>query len=136
MLQIMERLRPQLLGPAFRRLAELQLSPSHMRVLRALHQTTPLAMKDLADELGLTPPSITALARRLVQTGLVLRRAHADDSRVALLELSEAGHALHRELLAEQQAGMARLLAALAPEEQQTFLELFERAVNGIDRPA
>lgn len=132
LLKLFEQLRPQLLGPAFRRLHDMQLSHSHMRVLRALHETTPLAMKDLADQLGLTPPSVTALARRLVQTGIVARRAHAEDSRVALLELTEAGHALHRELLAEQKIGMERLLAALSPAEQQMFLDLFERAVRGI----
>jgi len=131
LLQLFERMRPQLLGPAFRRLHELQLAPSHLRVLRALHHQTPLAMKDLADELGLTPPSVTALTRRLVQTGLLARRAHAEDSRVALLELTDAGHKLHRELTDEQLRGMQRLLAALSAEEQQTLLDLLERAING-----
>jgi DNA-binding MarR family transcriptional regulator len=135
LLHLMEQLRPRLFGPAFRRLSEMQLSPSHMRVLRALHDTTPLAMKDLADQLGLTPPSVTALARRLVQTGIVARHPHAEDSRIALLELTEEGHALHRELIAEQRLGMARLLAALSPEEQRVFLDLFERAVAGVDAP-
>jgi len=124
-------MRPQLLGPAFRRLHELQLAPSHLRALRALHHQTPLAMKDLADQLGLTPPSVTALTRRLVQTGLLARRAHAEDSRVALLELTDAGHALHRALTDEQLRGMQRLLAALSAEEQQTLLDLLERAING-----
>jgi DNA-binding MarR family transcriptional regulator len=135
MLALLERLRPQLLGPAFRRIHELQLSPSHHRVLRSLVQGSPLPMKELAEQLGLTPPSVTALTRRLVETGLVARRPHAADSRVALLELTAAGHALHDELTAEQLAGMGRLLSALSPDEQRQFLDLFERAVAGVDAP-
>jgi DNA-binding MarR family transcriptional regulator len=131
LLALMERLRPLLLGPAFRRLHELQLSPSHHRVLRTLFHTSPLAMKELAEQLSLTPPSVTNLTRRLVETGLVARRAHAEDSRVALLDLTDAGHQLHAELAAEQLQSMSRLLAALSPEEQQTLLDLLERAVSG-----
>lgn len=132
LLSLMERMRPLLLGPAFRRLHELQLSPSHHRMLRSLVQTSPLAMKDLAEQLELTPPSVTALTRRLVATGLVARRTHAEDSRVALLDLTEAGHALHDELTAEQLRGMARLLDKLSPSEQQQLLDLLERAVAGL----
>lgn len=131
LLDLLERLRPLLLGPAFRRLHELQLSPSHHRVLRTLVNDSPLAMKELAEQLSLTPPSVTNLTRRLVETGLVARRAHAEDSRVALLDLTDAGHKLHAELTAEQLESMGRFLAALTPEEQQTFLDLFERAVAG-----
>ncbi|GAB4435464.1 MAG: MarR family transcriptional regulator [Chloroflexi bacterium OHK40] len=131
MLGIMERLRPLFLGPAFRRLTELQLSPSHHRMLRVLATAHPMAMKDLADRLGLTPPSITALTRRLVATGLVERRAHLDDSRVALLDLTAAGNALYQELMAEQLLGMRRLLDTLSPAEQETLLELLDRAVSG-----
>lgn len=131
LLQLMERLRPALIGPAFKRLHELQLSPSHHRVMRALVESSPLAMKDLAEQLALTPPSVTALVRRLVEIGLVVRRPHAEDSRVALLDLSDAGEALYHELMQEQLLGMGRLLAALSPAEQQTFLALLDRAVAG-----
>lgn len=128
LLQLLERLRPQLLGPAFRRLSALELSPSHLRVLRTLADESPQPMKALADQLCLKPPSVTALTRRLVQTGLVERRPHADDSRVVLVALTAAGHELHRQLYDEQMQQMARLLDRLSPAEQQTFLDLLERA--------
>ncbi|HMQ33564.1 MAG TPA: MarR family transcriptional regulator [Chloroflexaceae bacterium] len=128
LLSLLERLRPQLMGPAFRRLHDLELSPSHIRMLRALHSGESLAMKDLADQLCIKPPSVTSLTRRLVATGLVGRQAHAEDSRVVLIGLTEAGRALHRELHEEQLANMARLLARLSPAEQRTFLDLLERA--------
>jgi DNA-binding MarR family transcriptional regulator len=133
LLQLLERLRPQLIGRAIRHFHALQLSHSHARVLGALCHTGPLAMKEVANELGLTPPSVTAITRHLVQTGLVARRAHAADSRVTLLELTEAGHELHRQLHGEHMRGMEQLLGALSAEEQRTFLDLLERAVNAGD---
>src|SRR5690606_27081105 len=102
----------------------------HGQVLGALWHSSPLAMKELADHLGITPPSITAIARHLVDSGLVARRPHAADSRVSLLELTEAGHALHRQIRAESLREMEQLLGALAPEEQRTFLDLLERVVS------
>jgi DNA-binding MarR family transcriptional regulator len=130
LLRLLEQLRPQMQSPAFRRLSELQLSHSHMRVLRILHDEHPVAMKDLADQLQLTPPSVTALSRRLVQTGLVERRGHPDDSRVTLLDLTVAGHELHAQLHAAHVAQMGGMLGGLSPDEQEQFLNLLERAIR------
>jgi DNA-binding MarR family transcriptional regulator len=129
LLALMNRLRPLLMANVIRQFRSMQLSPSHGQVLGALWHASPLAMKDVADHLGLTPPSITAITRHLVESGLVARRPHTADSRVALLELTEAGHALHRRLHAESVREMAQLLSALSPEEQRTFLDLLERVV-------
>lgn len=130
LLRLLERLRPQMLGPAFRRLHDLELSPSHVRVLRALDGGEPMPMKDLAEQLCIKPPSVTGLARRLVETGLVIRQHHAADSRIVLVLLSDEGRALHQQLYEEQLAAMGRLLARLSPDEQQTFLDLLERAIT------
>lgn len=130
LLRLLERLRPQLMGPAFKRLHDLELSHSHMRVLRSLHSGESLAMKELADQLCIKPPSVTALTRRLVETGLVGRLHHAGDSRIVLVTLTDEGRSLHHELHQEQLAGMARLLARLTPDEQRTFLDLLERATT------
>lgn len=130
LLALLERLRPQLLGPAFRRLSDLELSPAHLRLLRLLGDGQVVAMKDLADQLCVKPPSLTPLTRRLVATGLVARQPHAEDSRVVLLALTAAGDELHQALVAEQQQHMGVLLARLSPAEQQQFLDLLERALT------
>lgn len=130
LLCLVERLRPQLIGPTFQRLTELHLSPSHIRLMRLLQSEGPLAMKELAGRLGISPPSVTALTRRLAATGLVTRRAHAEDSRVTLLELTPAGEALHAQVIEEQMQRMAQFLAGLCPNEQELLLNLLERAIR------
>jgi DNA-binding MarR family transcriptional regulator len=130
LMALFERLRRQHKGSAFAQISALNLSPSHMRVLHLLAPDNRFAMKDLADQLGMAPPSLTALTRRLVQTGLVQRHSHPDDSRVALLSLTAAGRALHDQLYAEHLARMEQLLAGLTAEEQELFLNLLDRAIG------
>jgi DNA-binding MarR family transcriptional regulator len=132
LLTSLERMRPLLMGAALQHFRALQLSPSHFRVLGALWHHSPLAMKDLAGNLSLTPPSVTALIRHLVAVGLVSRRTHDADSRIALIELTDKGQTLHQNLTEAQLEGIERLLGALAPDEQETMIGLLERAVGAI----
>lgn len=136
MLQLFEQMRETRPGPGLVQLKELNLSFSHMRALRLLAPNRVLSMKDLAEELQLTPPSVTALTRRLVQTGLVQRSAHAEDSRVMLLSLTTAGQRLHEQLTHEHVERMAALLQGLSDQEQRQFLALLERAVNAMQQDA
>lgn len=131
-MRLFEQLRHAKHGAALRRMNELDLSFSHVRALHLLAPQPALTMKELAEQLQLTPPSVTALTRRLVETGMVRRQPHADDSRVALLSLTDEGHALLAQLYQDQVQRMERLLDGLTPEEQQLFLDLLERAVLSI----
>jgi DNA-binding MarR family transcriptional regulator len=130
LLQFFELMRSQRSSTAFVRLNQLNLSFSHMRALHLLAPGRALPMKDLAEQLYLSPPSVTALTRRLVQTGLVRRQAHAEDSRVVLLSLTDEGQALLQQLYQDQLQRMEQLLQALAPDEQELFLTLLERAAQ------
>lgn len=132
LVRLFEQMRHQKAGRATARLTELGLSFSHIRALHLLATEPQLAMKNLAEHLSLTPPSVTALTRRLVQTGLVHRQSHADDSRVALLSLTDEGRDLLALLYQDQHRRMEQLLDGLTPEEQQLFLDLLERAVLSI----
>ncbi|NJN18335.1 MAG: MarR family transcriptional regulator [Oscillochloris sp.] len=133
LLHLMDQMRHRQRSPVMGQIADLNLSFSHMRVLRLLAPANELAMKDLAEQLQLTPPSLTALTRRLVQSGMVERRPHHEDSRIVLLRLSEAGRDLHRRLYEEHVQRMQDLLAALSDEEQELFLDLLDRAVRALD---
>ncbi len=130
LLSLFERMRATKMDGAISRLHALNLSFSHVRALHMLAAAPHLQMKDLAEKLGFTPPSVTALTRRLVATGMVQRQPHADDSRVALLSLTDDGRALLADIYQEQLKGMERLLDGLTPEEQAQFLDLMERAVS------
>jgi len=132
LLRLFELMRDNRADSAFLQLAALNLSLSHVRALHMLAPDRALAMKDLAEQLHLTPPSVTALTRRLVQTGMVRRQMHAEDSRVVLLSLTDEGRTLLKQLYQDQLQRMELLLQGLTPEEQQLFLELLDRAVQAL----
>ncbi|GAB4209274.1 MAG: MarR family transcriptional regulator [Roseiflexaceae bacterium] len=132
MLRVFEQMRALKPGASWRRLADLGLSHSHLRALHMLAPDRTLAMKDLAEALQLTPPSVTALTRRLVQSGMVQRQTHEEDSRVSLLSLTEDGRTLLEGLYHEQLRGMERLLLGLSDEDQRQLIDLLERAVRAL----
>ena len=134
MVQLLDAMRHGPSGRAFQRLNELNLSFSHVRALHVLAPYRTLAMKDLAEQLDMTPPSVTALTRRLVQVGLLQRQAHSDDRRVALLSLTNAGRQLLQELEAERLDKMQELLHGLTADEQEQFLQLLEQAVAAMQK--
>ncbi len=132
LLQLFHQMRDAKPGSAIRRLQELNLSMSHIRFMHVLLPDHSLPMKELADALVLTPPSVTALTRRLVQTGMVQRDADSTDSRVTLLSLTDEGRALLRDMYDQHLNDMERLLDGLTPDEQEQFLNLMERAVSAL----
>jgi DNA-binding MarR family transcriptional regulator len=132
LLQLFESMRHAPPGPAFRRVTDLDLSFTHLRTMSLLLPDKTLAMKDLAEHLCMTPPSVTALTRRLVQTGLVRRQNHPQDQRVALLSLTDEGRELMEQLYEGRVRGMELLLEGLTPEDQQLIIQLLERAVQAM----
>ena len=132
LLRLFEEMRHERPAPAFIKVAELNLSFSHLRTLHLLLPDRALPMKELAEQLGMTPPSITALTRRLVETGLVERHSHPRDQRMALLSLTGEGRQLMEQLYQGQLRGIELLLQGLAPGEQELFISLMERAVRAM----
>lgn len=130
LVHLFEMLRQGRPSAAFLRLNQLNLSFSHIRALHLLAPDKTLAMKELAEQLQMTPPSVTALTRRLVQTGLVRRETHPEDSRVVLLSLTDEGQQLFNQLYEDQLCRMEQLLHGLTLDEQQLFLKLLERAIQ------
>lgn len=132
MLRLLAEMRDARPGPGFAQLKRLNLSLSHLRAMQLLIPDRALPLKELAECLQMTPPSVTAITRRLVQTGLAQRTTHAEDSRVVLLSLTDAGRRLHAQVTQEHIDRMARLLQGLTSAEQEQFLDLLERAVHAM----
>jgi DNA-binding MarR family transcriptional regulator len=76
----------------FRRAGGRDLTRSEAGVLSAL-EDGPKRITMLAGLEGLAQPTITALVNRLESRGWVAREPGADDARVVLVSLTDAGHA-------------------------------------------
>jgi DNA-binding MarR family transcriptional regulator len=99
------------------------MSLTSLSTLATLELTGPRRITDLAASEGVTQPSMTALVTALERSGLVERRSHLSDRRVALVALTPDGMGYIR---TRRQAGVedfAQLIGELPLEEAEALAE-------------
>jgi DNA-binding MarR family transcriptional regulator len=110
------------------------ITSEHWRVLRLLADEAGHPMGEIAERLGINPPTLTKLVDRMVGKSLVQRAADPEDSRRVLVYVTDAGlellselqpridrhHAALRDLLGERNARqLERLLGLLIAESER-----------------
>ena len=109
------------------------LSPSDLRAAFWIAEQGSVTPKDLANHMQMTTGGITAIAGRLVESGLLQRTAHPNDRRSLYLELTPAGHETMRVIHADFRSMVADSTSALSAGELQAFesaLDTVAREVN------
>jgi DNA-binding MarR family transcriptional regulator len=86
-----------------------------------------VSQRRLMDELGLTSGTISVRIDRLVDAGLVTRRADPESRRNTLIALTERGQELVERVIPAHLDNERRLLAALSPTEQETLAGLLRK---------
>jgi DNA-binding MarR family transcriptional regulator len=106
----------------FRIAAELDLSLSQIRGLFILgHAERPLALTELAPQLGLSFAATGRALDVLVRHGLVLRHDDPTDGRMKRIVLTDAGrHELAR-LNKARRDGLRQFVSTLSAEERERF---------------
>ena len=102
--------------------------------MRRLFGEGEVAPSLLADRIGMTRGAITKLADRLIDKGLVVRRADPQDGRAQTLALTARGRALIPELAALADDNDAEFFRILTTHERRVLRRLLERLVeqNGL----
>ena len=77
----------------------------------------PRRITELADFERLAQPTMTQLVKRLEQSGLLTRERQADDGRVVLVDLTEAGRAAVEDFRAQASAALGTCLTEM-PDAQ------------------
>jgi DNA-binding MarR family transcriptional regulator len=72
-------------------LAPWDITPAHLRALRALKRHGTMRLSELSDHLHIAPRSATEVVDALESRGLVRRQADPGDRRATLVELTERG---------------------------------------------
>jgi DNA-binding MarR family transcriptional regulator len=116
------------------RAAELGLSIVQARVLGALRE--PMAMRALADHIGLEPANMTGVVDRLESAGLVTREPQPGDRRVKLLVLTERGRATRDDIVGRIFTE-SPLRDALTADEQRRLFALLGKVLAATEaKPA
>lgn len=108
-------------------LRELGLSIPQFDALSTLTEREGMTQQDLAARLYVTKGNVSGLVDRLVEAGLVERRAIVGDRRSHALHLTPTGTDLAARGIAAQQAYVARTLGRLDPSDIAAFDRLVQQ---------
>jgi DNA-binding MarR family transcriptional regulator len=111
------------LAVAAETLEEADLTPLQFAVLANLNDEANVDQNSLAARLGVDRNTASVLVEQLVKRGLIDRRVNGADRRARLLRLTPIGNELHERLRPEMRASQRRILAPLAPDERERFLD-------------
>jgi DNA-binding MarR family transcriptional regulator len=111
------RLHRRASGAVAAQLKPLGLSIPQFDLLSTLTEQEGLSQQELAERLYVTKGNVSGLLDRMVEAGLVERRATPDDRRSNALFLTAKGRALAEQGIAAQRAYVIRTLGALDPRD-------------------
>jgi DNA-binding MarR family transcriptional regulator len=97
------------------------LSIPQFRALIFVRRKSGASLSEVADHLGLTLPSTSALIEGLVQRGLVSRRPVEQNRRQIQLELTEMGRPLLEDAIRHSRDSIAKRLTVLSDAERETI---------------
>lgn len=97
---------------------------SQIDALRHISMEDGITMKELAARLRVTPPSATAIVDRLVEAGVVARRADERDRRALRIALSEKGEKLMGLAMRRKRALLNELFSKLTVKERRELSAL------------
>ncbi len=103
------------------------LSSIEWRVLATLHDSPPLTVSQLAQEVLSKQPTVTKLVQRMADQGWLVLQADASDQRRTLVSATASGRRLVRPLVDEARQQEARMLRALGPTEKLALKKLLEK---------
>lgn len=89
---------------------------------------------DLASAFQVTRPTMTSTLTRLAKAGLVTIRPDPSDGRAKLVSITPQGRAVRADCLARLMPTMARLNAAIPPEQLAQLLPLLQSVREKLDQ--
>jgi len=114
-------------------MGEHDLTPTQMAALATIMKHGELSQNQLGRLTAMDPSTISIVIRKLLKHGLVDRSASADDQRLTIIRLTEAGVRYTAPLLATSVEVGRRVLAPLKPSERAMFMEMLHRVADGED---
>jgi len=112
---------------------QFSLTAPQSGVLRCLAHNGPISSADLSRELYVTPSNITGIIDRLERKGLVQRIRKEDDRRVTLIQLTDEGRKLSRELPDPIEIRLVAGLSELPEKEVRKLDDSLDKIIDILD---
>ncbi len=104
-------------------------SPVQWHTLYFIKRKKNPLMKEVADFLGITPPSATSLIDGLVESNLLKRNFDKNDRRVVRLAVTTRGKQTLRQGLDTMTGQMKKILACLTQKEQKQLFFIYKKVL-------
>ena len=91
-------------------------------------------IRDISEELGITPGGVSQQVETLVRLGLLDRKTDAKDRRAVCITLSEEGKALNRRLDDWLTGLFHRLLDGVPEEKRRIFVEMLDKMSHTLEQ--
>lgn len=116
------------------RLAEIprlnyDLSLSQMELLLFIRRSAKCRVQDIADGLGITPPTVSVALKRLEDAGWLERHPDPEDGRATCSALTEKGMEMMEQVKNAQLQGVELFLMGLTVDEKDQLIRLLEKAI-------
>src|ERR687889_1581720 len=109
-----------------------ELSRTELGLLKTLGAGS-RRITELAQLEGLAQPTVTILIKQLEDRGLVTRTRQADDGRVVLVGLTEAGNVAVEDYRGKVRAALGRYLAEISDEQVEALATATETLAQLVD---
>lgn len=111
---------------------KLDCSHKDMRIFEFLY-SGPKSMKELAEEMNLTPGSMTTAIEKLVQQKFVKRVYDKEDRRKVSIDLLQKGKKIAEHMNLSSSTISNEMLDNLTSEERETLLNLLEKSTSSFN---
>lgn len=111
------------------------ITPVQFAALQAVHNVPGTDQRTLARTIGFDTSTIAGVIDRLEARGLTLRSASAQDRRVRLLTLTEAGQQLLADVTPSMLRAQERILAPLPEQERGEFMRMLGVLIASRNEP-
>ncbi len=120
-------------GCAGTALARIGLFPGQETVLIVLDRFGPMTQRQLVDHLGIEPPTLSAVARKLELAGLVARTPSPCDARATIVDLTGKGRDLLPEIRRIGRNLAERTLAGMDDETVELLMTAIRQATRNLE---
>ena len=115
-------------------LLDEKLTQPQFQLLRVVTRKGRASMREISDEMLVTPPNITGIIDRLESRGLIRRIAHERDRRATIIELTPKGKALQGDVAEKYRLFMQNSLRGLTADEQKALRDLLAKVQEGMSK--
>ena len=115
-------------------LARFGFGRAHHRAIYFVGRHPSITVSELLAILGITKQSLSRVLGQLVREGFIMQRTDRQDRRRRLLELTEKGRDLERQLSENQRRRMARAYRAAGAESVEGFRRVLRNLIDEKDR--